>query len=142
MRFYPLPHFYQYGQYLFVPATAQMQADRARTLFSHKYGDHLTMLNAYHEHCSPEAQEILNYWCRENFPDFGALQLAEEARKELHRIMKNEQIDLISTPFEDKAYYTNIRRAIVTGFFMQVAKNKVGQANADSYITVWEINRF
>lgn len=56
--------------------------------------------------------------------------------------MKNEQIDLISTPFEDKAYYTNIRRAIVSGFFMQVAKNEVGQANADSYITVWKINRF
>lgn len=82
MRFYPLPHFYQYCKYLLVPATALMQADSARTLFSHKYGDHLTMLNAYHAYCSPEAQENLKHWCRENFPDFGALQLADKARKE------------------------------------------------------------
>lgn len=116
------------------PATAQRHADRARILFSNQYGDHLTILNAYHAYCSPEAQANLIHWCRDHFLDFEALQLADKARKELQRIMKNEQIELTSTPFEDKAYYTNIRRALVTGFFMQVAKKEVGQANA--YTTV------
>lgn len=62
------------------------------------------MLNAYHAYCSPEAQEN-KHWCRDNFLDFKALQLADKAlpladkaRKELQRLMKNEQIDLISTP--------------------------------------------
>jgi pre-mRNA-splicing factor ATP-dependent RNA helicase DHX15/PRP43 len=26
----------------------------------------------------------------------------------------------VSTPFEDRNYYTNIRKALVAGFFMQV----------------------
>lgn len=116
------------------PATAQRHADRARILFSNPYGEHLTILNAYHAYCSPEAQENLKHWCRDHFLNFEALQLADKARRELQLIMKKEQIDLISTPFEDKAYYTNIRRALVTGFFMQVTKKAVGQANV--YITV------
>ena len=32
------------------------------------------------------------------------------------------QIRLVSTPFEDRNYYTNIRKAIVAGFFMQVRR--------------------
>lgn len=28
---------------------------------------------------------------------------------------------LVSTPFEDKNYYTNIRKALVAGYFMQTA---------------------
>jgi pre-mRNA-splicing factor ATP-dependent RNA helicase DHX15/PRP43 len=35
--------------------------------------------------------------------------------------MEREEIELVSTPFSDKNYYTNIRRALVAGFFMQVA---------------------
>ena len=36
------------------------------------------------------------------------------------RICTRLNIRLVSTPFEDKAYYTNIRKAITAGFFMQV----------------------
>ena len=39
----------------------------------------------------------------------------------------------MSTPFEDKKYYENIRRALVSGFFMQVAKK---DSSGKSYITV------
>ena len=38
--------------------------------------------------------------------------------------MEREEIDLVSTPFEDKKYYENIRRALVAGFFMQIAKKE------------------
>jgi pre-mRNA-splicing factor ATP-dependent RNA helicase DHX15/PRP43 len=30
------------------------------------------------------------------------------------------QVKLVSTPFEDKNYYNNIRKALVAGYFMQV----------------------
>lgn len=30
-------------------------------------------------------------------------------------------VKLVSTPFEDKSYYNNIRKALVAGYFMQVA---------------------
>ena len=35
--------------------------------------------------------------------------------------METHGLELVSTPFEDKNYYTNIRRALLAGFFMQVA---------------------
>ncbi|KAG7102694.1 Pre-mRNA-splicing factor ATP-dependent RNA helicase PRP43 like protein [Verticillium longisporum] len=35
--------------------------------------------------------------------------------------METHDVDLMSTPFEDKNYYNNIRRAMLAGFFMQVA---------------------
>ena len=39
----------------------------------------------------------------------------------------------MSTPFDDKKYYENIRRALVSGFFMQVAKR---DSSGKTYITV------
>lgn len=116
------------------PATAHWYSDSARRLFSHPNGDHLTMLNAYHASSSPKARENLKDWCHDHFLSFEALQLADKARKELLRIMEQEGIELITTPFEDKKYYKNIQRALLAGFFMQVAKKQVGHAHA--YVTV------
>jgi pre-mRNA-splicing factor ATP-dependent RNA helicase DHX15/PRP43 len=47
--------------------------------------------------------------------------------------MEREELSLVSTPFEDKEYYTNIRRALVAGFFMQIAKK---EGTSKTYITV------
>jgi len=52
-------------------------------------------------------------------------------RLQLKRIMEREEVELVSTPFEDKKYYENIRRALVAGFFMQVAKK-----DNKTYVTV------
>jgi hypothetical protein len=38
------------------------------------------------------------------------------------RICQRMSVKLISTPFEDRSYYTNIRKALVAGFFMQVSR--------------------
>lgn len=37
------------------------------------------------------------------------------------RICTRQNVRMVSTPFEDKNYYTNIRKALTAGFFMQVA---------------------
>ena len=47
--------------------------------------------------------------------------------------MEREEVELMSTAFEDKKYYEIIRRALVSGFFMQVAKK---EANGKTYTTV------
>ena len=47
--------------------------------------------------------------------------------------MEREELELMSTPFEDKKYYENIRRVLLSGFFMQVAKK---EANGKTYTTV------
>ena len=58
---------------------------------------------------------------------------ADNVRMQLKSIMERQGIELVSTPFEDKKYYENIRRALVAGFFMQVAKKDSSNKN---YVTV------
>lgn len=93
-------------------------------LFAHPDGDQLTMLNVYHAFKSPVAQADPRKWCHEHFLSLRALQSADNVRQQLKRIMEKSELELVSTDFNDKEYYTNIRRALVAGFFMQVAKKE------------------
>ena len=115
------------------PASARKRADEMKNLFSHPDGDHLTLLNVYHAFKSADAQANPKQWCHDHFLSLRALQSADNVRDQLRRIMEREEIDLVSTPFEDKKYYENIRRALVAGFFMQVAKK---EGSSKAYITV------
>lgn len=115
------------------PNSARKRADEMKNLFAHPDGDHLTLLNVYHAFKSPEAQANPKQWCHDHFLSLRALQSADNVRLQLKRIMERQEVELISTPFEDKKYYENIRRALVSGFFMQVAKK---EANGKTYTTV------
>ncbi|WEW60934.1 DEAH-box ATP-dependent RNA helicase prp43 [Emydomyces testavorans] len=106
------------------PASQRKRADEMKSLFAHPDGDHLTLLNVYHAFKGPEAQANPRQWCHDHFLSLRALQSADNVRQQLQRIMEREEIELVSTPFEDKKYYENIRRALVAGFFMQVAKKE------------------
>lgn len=106
------------------PHAQRKRADEMKNLFAHPDGDHLTLLNVYHAFKSPDAQQDPKQWCHDHFLSIRALQSADNVRLQLQRIMEREEIDLVSTPFEDKKYYENIRRALVAGFFMQVAKKE------------------
>ena len=115
------------------PASARKRADEMKALFAHPDGDHLTMLNVYHAFKSPQAQANLKQWCHDHFLSLRALQSADNVRVQLRRIMEREELELMSTPFENKKYYENIRRALVAGFFMQVAKR---EGAGKTYVTV------
>lgn len=115
------------------PAPARKRADEMKGFFAHPDGDHLTLLNVYHAFKSPEAQANLKQWCHDHFLSLRALQSADNVRLQLKRIMEREELDLMSVPFEDKNYYSNIRRALVAGFFMQVAKK---EGSGKTYVTV------
>jgi pre-mRNA-splicing factor ATP-dependent RNA helicase DHX15/PRP43 len=106
------------------PASQRKRADEMKNLFAHPDGDHLTLLNAYHAFKSPEAQENPKQWCHDHYLSLRSLQSADNVRMQLLRIMEREELEMISTPFEDKKYYENIRRALCAGFFMQVAKKE------------------
>lgn len=115
------------------PASQRKRADEMKDLFAHPDGDHLTLLNVYHAFKSPEAQANPKQWCHDHFLSFRALQQADNVRLQLKRIMEREELTLMSTPFEDKKYYENIRQALVSGFFMQVAKK---DGSGKTYVTV------
>ncbi|KAI5287914.1 DEAH-box ATP-dependent RNA helicase prp43 [Ascosphaera aggregata] len=106
------------------PIAHRKRADEMKALFAHPDGDHLTLLNVYHAFKTYEAQENPRQWCHDHFLSYRALQSADNVRQQLQRIMEREEIELVSTPFEDKKYYENIRRALLAGFFMQVAKKE------------------
>lgn len=60
-------------------------------------------------------------WCYENFVNMRSLKQADNVRQQLSRIMDRFNLKRTSTDFTSKDYYINIRKALVQGFFMQVA---------------------
>ncbi|RAQ53856.1 pre-mRNA-splicing factor ATP-dependent RNA helicase PRP43 [Aspergillus flavus] len=106
------------------PASQRKRADEMKNLFAHPDGDHLTLLNVYHAFKGQDAQENPKQWCHDHFLSLRSLQSADNVRMQLLRIMEREELEMVSTPFEDKKYYENIRRALCAGFFMQVAKKE------------------
>lgn len=100
------------------PREAQKAADEAKARFAHIDGDHLTLLNVYHAY--KQNQEDAN-WCYENFVNHRALKAADNVRQQLVRIMSRFNLKLCSTDFNSRDYYINIRKAMLAGYFMQVA---------------------
>ena len=98
--------------------------------FAHLDGDHLTMLNAYH--AFKQNGESQN-WCWENYLNHRSLKSADNVRNQLVRLCQRHGVLLESTDFHSKDYYVNIRKAILNGFFMQVAHK---ERRNGSYLTV------
>lgn len=121
------------------PNDVKKAADEAKMRFAHIDGDHLTLLNVYHAFKQSEylwsdqfsgwvqlffgwftGNEDAN-WCYENFINYRSLKQADNVRQQLSRIMDRFSFKRTSTDFTSKDYYINIRKALVQGFFMQVA---------------------
>jgi pre-mRNA-splicing factor ATP-dependent RNA helicase DHX15/PRP43 len=100
------------------PPEAKKAADEAKDRFSHIDGDHLTLLNVYHAYKQNNADQN---WCYDNFLGFRSLKSADNVRDQLKKIMTKCNLKLVSTDFNSKEYYINIRKCLVEGFFMQVA---------------------
>jgi pre-mRNA-splicing factor ATP-dependent RNA helicase DHX15/PRP43 len=77
----------------------------------------LTLLNVYHAWKSNGED---SQWSYDNFCNQRSLKAADSVRTQLARICTRLNVPLVSTPFEDKSYYINIRKAITAGYFMQV----------------------
>uniref|UniRef100_A0A8C1QEJ2 RNA helicase n=1 Tax=Cyprinus carpio TaxID=7962 RepID=A0A8C1QEJ2_CYPCA len=100
------------------PTEAKKAADESKMRFAHIDGDHLTLLNVYH--AFKQNHESVQ-WCYDNFVNYRSLMSADNVRQQLSRIMDRFNLPRRSTEFTSRDYYINIRRALVTGFFMQVA---------------------
>lgn len=100
------------------PNDVRKQADEAKARFAHIDGDHLTMLNVYHAFKQNHED---NHWCYENFINYRSLKSADNVRTQLGRIMDRFNLKRTSTEFTSPDYYINIRKALVSGFFMQIA---------------------
>ncbi|KRZ12155.1 putative pre-mRNA-splicing factor ATP-dependent RNA helicase DHX15 [Trichinella zimbabwensis] len=111
------------------PPEARKAADEAKMRYAHIDGDHLTLLNVYH--AFKQNHEDVQ-WCYDNFINYRNIKNADNVRLQLSRIMDRLGLKRKSTEFTSRDYYTNIRKALVSGFFMQVAHLE----RNGSYLTV------
>ncbi|KAI0366453.1 P-loop containing nucleoside triphosphate hydrolase protein [Pilatotrama ljubarskyi] len=111
------------------PPNQRKEADAAKAMLTVPDGDHLTLMNVYNHYVNNKHDK---QWCWNNYLSGRALQQAENVRSQLLRTMERYEIELVTTQDERKLW-TNIRKALVCGFFMQVA-HKEGEKNA--YLTV------
>lgn len=111
------------------PSDQQKAADDAKIKFTHEFGDHLTLLNVYHAF---KKSNDSNEWCFDNFINYRTMKSADNVRLQLERTMDRLQMKKNSTDFSSREYYNNIRKALVTGFFMQVAHRE----RAGHYLTI------
>lgn len=144
------------------PNESKKAADDAKMRFAHIDGDHLTLLNVYHAFKQSRYLWffswvyiifLLNYnffflsfidfedpqWCYDNFVNYRSLKSGDNVRQQLSRIMDRFCLKRTSTDFTSKDYYINIRKALVSGFFMQV---KIFKFYRKKFSLVYGINFF
>eukprot|EP00397_Hematodinium_sp_SG-2012_P017003 GEMP01017366.1.p1 GENE.GEMP01017366.1~~GEMP01017366.1.p1 ORF type:complete len:831 (+),score=172.71 GEMP01017366.1:30-2495(+) len=104
------------------PRDKQKEADEAKQSYAHLDGDHLTMFNVFQAYRT-NAQQGGDVWrfCEDNYFNPRSLKSAEDVRKQLVNIMARLELPLLSLPRNHLEYFINIRKAIVGGFFQQIA---------------------
>jgi pre-mRNA-splicing factor ATP-dependent RNA helicase DHX15/PRP43 len=115
------------------PRETAKVADAAKAQFTHPESDHLTMLNAYAAYeATPERER--KQWCWDNFVSDRAMQNALNVRTQLLGIMRKLQVPVVSSDIKgDGSFaYADIRRALTSGMFMQVAYRQ----RSGEYLTV------
>ncbi len=130
------------------PNDKRREADIAKQLLSIPDGDHLTLLNVFNEYQKstyrlniflPLLTKILSdrsdhKWAWKNYISARSLAEAANVRTQLLRIMERFEIDLVTKSYKNQTrHYMDIRKALVCGYFMQVA-HKEGERG--SYLTV------
>jgi len=119
------------------PDDAHKAADEAKHRFAHLDGDHLTLLNVFHaykQHCQDGIDPAK--FCGDNYINLQSMRQAENIREHLKRLMDQMNYQMVSTDFQDKEYYPNIRRCLVSGFFMRIAH--LEREKSGTYLTVKE----
>jgi len=98
-----------------------MHADNARRNFFRPGGDHLTLLTVFEQW---KETEFSSAWCQENFIQVRSMKRARDIKDQLVELCKRVEIDYGDTELSivDDDYYTNVRKAITSGFFYHTAK--------------------
>jgi pre-mRNA-splicing factor ATP-dependent RNA helicase DHX15/PRP43 len=97
-------------------------ADMAKAQFIHADSDHITLLNAYAEYdATPDHEK--KKWCWDNYINERSMVSVSNVRKQLMGIMQKLQLPIITSDRKgDGSFaYTDIRKALTAGMFMQVA---------------------
>ncbi|NXW55184.1 DQX1 helicase, partial [Eurystomus gularis] len=112
----------------FVPPSAHPEEAvtlRRRALL-HPHGDHFTLINIFNTFQQHHADEG---WCRAHAVSAEALRLAGVVRDELLDVMRRIELPVSPPAFGADANILNIQRALISGYFLKVARDIDGSGN-------------
>ncbi|KAK2820540.1 hypothetical protein Q5P01_023499 [Channa striata] len=113
------------------PAGMTHEAVQCHRKFQHPEGDHFTLINIYSAFKQNQREQYLSAekWCRDYFLDYSALKTADNIRSELTDTLNRIELPISEPSFGTKTNSLNVRRALLAGFFMQIARDVDGSGN-------------
>ncbi|XP_051958641.1 putative pre-mRNA-splicing factor ATP-dependent RNA helicase DHX32 [Xyrauchen texanus] len=113
------------------PVGMVTEAMRCHMKIQHPEGDHFTLVNIYNtfKRSQREPHFSQEKWCRDYFLRYAALQTADAIRAELTDILKRIELPVSESAFGTKTNALNIKRALLAGYFMQIARDVDGSGN-------------
>ncbi|XP_054456628.1 putative pre-mRNA-splicing factor ATP-dependent RNA helicase DHX32 [Anoplopoma fimbria] len=97
----------------------------------HPEGDHFTLINIYKafKQCQQDPYCDVERWCQDLHLNHASLLTADAVRTELINTLKRIELPVSVPAFGSRNNTLNIKRALLAGFFMQVARDVDGSGN-------------
>ncbi|XP_041646230.1 putative pre-mRNA-splicing factor ATP-dependent RNA helicase DHX32 isoform X3 [Cheilinus undulatus] len=107
------------------------EAAQCHMKFQHPEGDHFTLINIFKafKHCQEDPYCDVKKWCQDFYLNHSALLMADALRTELSDTLKRIELPVSVPAFGSRSNTLNIKRALLAGFFMQVARDVDGSGN-------------
>ncbi|XP_011841823.1 PREDICTED: putative pre-mRNA-splicing factor ATP-dependent RNA helicase DHX32 [Mandrillus leucophaeus] len=116
-----------------VPHGAEEAALTCWKTFLHPEGDHFTLISIYKAYQDTTLNSTSEYcvekWCHDYFLNCSALRMADVIRAELLEIIKRIELPYAEPAFGSKENCLNIKKALLSGYFMQIARDVDGSGN-------------
>ncbi|KAM9837916.1 DEAD/H (Asp-Glu-Ala-Asp/His) box polypeptide 32a [Aulostomus maculatus] len=113
------------------PAGPSHEAAQCYRKFQHPDGDHFTLINIYNAFKRSQREPYVSAerWCQDYLLDHSALKTAEAIRSELIDTLRRIELPISEPSFGTKTNMYNLKRALLAGFFMQIARDVDGSGN-------------
>ncbi|XP_026165505.1 putative pre-mRNA-splicing factor ATP-dependent RNA helicase DHX32 [Mastacembelus armatus] len=115
-----------------VPSVAvKPETTQCHVKFQHPDGDHFTLINIYKafKQCQQDPYCNVEKWCQDFCLHHTALLTADALHAELTDTLKRIELPVSVPAFGSRSNTLNIKRALLAGFFMQVARDVDGSGN-------------
>ncbi|XP_054585220.1 putative pre-mRNA-splicing factor ATP-dependent RNA helicase DHX32 isoform X2 [Eptesicus fuscus] len=116
-----------------LPRGAEEAALACWKTFLHPEGDHFTLINVYKAYqdaaLSSASEHCVEKWCQDRFLNCAALRTADAIRAELVETVRRIELPYAEPAFGSRENTLNIKKALLSGFFMQIARDVDGSGN-------------
>ncbi|XP_066096023.1 putative pre-mRNA-splicing factor ATP-dependent RNA helicase DHX32 [Saccopteryx bilineata] len=116
-----------------LPRGAEETALTCWKMFLHPEGDHFTLINIYKAYqdttLNSTSEHCVERWCHDYFLNWAALRMADVIRAELLEIIRRIELPYAEPAFGSRENALNIKKALLSGYFMQIARDVDGSGN-------------